>query len=162
MKIEWLPIEQVTPSDYNPRKDLKPRHKEFKRLRTSIQEFGFVDPLIWNKRTGRLIGGHQRLKVLKDLGHKVVPVSVVDFDDEKEKALNIALNKIEGAWDTEKLTQLLSELDDEFRVLVGFDKFEMEKFLVADSGELENFLDMDQQMNPDMVCPSCGHMWSTK
>lgn len=162
MKIEWLPIEAVTPADYNPRKDLQPRHKEYKRLKNSIQKFGFVDPLIWNKTTGRLIGGHQRLKVLKDLGYEKVPVSVVELSDEKEKTLNLALNKIEGGWDQDLLTNLLSELDDELRVLAGFDQFETQKFLGKEPKPLESFAEFDEDFgDDDMVCPNCGHMWSS-
>ena len=69
-----------------------------------------IRPLIWNKRTGNLVGGHQRFKVLIAQGAKDVEVSVVDLPLEKEKALNIALNKISGDWDEQKLAELLNDL----------------------------------------------------
>jgi ParB-like chromosome segregation protein Spo0J len=62
---------------------------------------------VWNERTGNLIGGHQRLKVLKERGDGEVEVSVVDLDKTKEKALNLALNKISGDWDYPKLKDVL-------------------------------------------------------
>jgi ParB-like chromosome segregation protein Spo0J len=68
MQIEKLKIEQLTPSDYNPRKDLKPGDKEYDKLKCSISEFGYVEPVIWNKTTGNIVGGHLRYKVLVAMG----------------------------------------------------------------------------------------------
>jgi ParB-like chromosome segregation protein Spo0J len=79
---------------------------------------------VWNKRTGNLVGGHQRFKILIEQGLKEVDVSVVELDLEKEKTLNLALNKISGDWDDEKLGQLLKELTqnaDFDSLLAGFD-----------------------------------------
>ena len=64
MQIAKLKTEQLTPSDYNPRKDLKPGDPEYDKLKCSIEQFGYVEPVIWNKTTGHVVGGHQRLKVL--------------------------------------------------------------------------------------------------
>lgn len=110
MNIQTIPINQINPAMYNPRVDLKPEHPEYQKLKKSVDEFGLVDPLIINERTGNLIGGHQRLKVIQDLGYTEVEVVIVDLPIEKEKALNIALNKIQGRWDEEKLITLLDEL----------------------------------------------------
>lgn len=71
-----------------------------------------VDPLILNARGNVLVGGHQRLTVLKELGYTEADVSIIDLPPEKEKALNIALNKIGGEWDNSKLSGLLQELSD--------------------------------------------------
>jgi ParB-like chromosome segregation protein Spo0J len=92
MVIEKKKVEDLKAADYNPRKDLKPGDAEYEKLKRSIEEFGYVEPIIWNKRTGLVVGGHQRLKVMKDLGHTEVDCVVVDLDEQKEKALNIALN----------------------------------------------------------------------
>ena len=110
MKVLTLPINQINPAPYNPRKNLKPGNPEYERLKRSIDTFGCVEPLVWNKRSGNLVGGHQRFKVLLARGDTEVDVSVVDLPPEKEKALNIALNKISGDWDPRKLAQLLDEL----------------------------------------------------
>lgn len=99
MQIEKLKIEQLIPSDYNPRKDLKPGDAEYDKLKRSIEQFGYVEPVIWNKTTGRVVGGHQRLKVLIDMGITEVECVVVELPETKEKALNVALNKISGDWD---------------------------------------------------------------
>ena len=58
----------LLPADYNPRKDLKPGDAEYEKLKRSIEQFGYVEPVIWNKTTGRVVGGHQRLKVLMAKG----------------------------------------------------------------------------------------------
>ena len=68
MQIEKIAVAELKAADYNPRKDLQPGDAEYEKLKRSIQEFGYVEPVIWNKRTGIVVGGHQRLKVMKDLG----------------------------------------------------------------------------------------------
>ena len=94
MLIEKKNTAELLPADYNPRKDLKPGDPEYDKLKRSIEQFGYVEPVIWNKVTGCVVGGHQRLKVLIDMGITEVECVVVEMDVEKEKALNIALNKI--------------------------------------------------------------------
>ncbi len=117
MRIKTIAIQEINPAPYNPRIDLKPGNPEYETLKRSIDTFGCVEPLVWNKRSGNLVGGHQRFKVLLARGDTEVDVSVVDLPPEKEKALNIALNKISGDWDPRKLAQLLDELVQ----LPGFD-----------------------------------------
>ena len=119
---------ELLPADYNPRKDLKPGDVEYEKLKRSIEQFGYVEPVIWNKATGRVVGGHQRLKVLMDLGFTEVDCVVVELPDEKEKALNVALNKISGDWDKDKLALLISDLQGaDFDVsLTGFDPAEID------------------------------------
>lgn len=124
MKIETVEIAKINPAPYNPRKDLKPGDSEYEKLKKSITEFDMVEPLVWNVRSGNLVGGHQRLKILQARGDDHVDVSVVDLDDTKEKALNLALNKISGEWDDGKLSALLGELSaiPELDIeLTGFD-----------------------------------------
>ncbi len=94
MNIQVKAIKDIKLSPYNPRKDLRPGDPAYDKLRKAILEFDMVEPLVWNKRSGRLIGGHQRLKILKEMGVENVQVSVVDLPEAKEKALNLALNKI--------------------------------------------------------------------
>jgi len=131
MEIEKITLEKINPAAYNPRKDLKPGDSEYEKLRKSITEFGFVEPLVWNRRTGNLVGGHQRLKILREMGFSEVEVSVVDLDDAKEKALNIALNKISGDWDMPLLKDLLEELDtgDFDMEITGFTSKEIEDLM---------------------------------
>lgn len=110
MKIVKKQIKDLTPATYNPRKDLQPGDKEYEQLKRSVQEYGYVEPVIFNRQTGIVVGGHQRLKVLEDLGYTEVECVEVDIDSTKEKALNVALNKISGEWDDIKLRDLLQDL----------------------------------------------------
>jgi DNA modification methylase len=110
MEIIKLPITEINPAPYNPRKNLQPDDPEYKQIEDSIDRFSLVEPLIWNRRNKHLVGGHQRFKVLVQKGFKEIEVSVVDLDLEHEKLLNIALNKVEGQWDGPKLASLLKEL----------------------------------------------------
>ena len=83
MKIQKTLINKINPAVYNPRLDLKPGDPEYDKLKQSILNFGYVEPLVWNERTGNLVGGHQRLKILIEQGFKEVEVSVVDLPLEK-------------------------------------------------------------------------------
>lgn len=131
MEIREININEINPALYNPRKNLQPGDSEYDKLKKSILAFDMIEPLVWNKRTGNLVGGHQRLKVLKELGYTKVEVSVVDLDAKKEKALNLALNKIQGEWDFPKLKDLLEELDTgDFDIeITGFDLKELEDLM---------------------------------
>ncbi|MDD5129599.1 MAG: DNA methyltransferase [Candidatus Omnitrophica bacterium] len=110
MDIREVSISSINPAIYNPRVDLSPKDPEYQKLKQSISTFGYVEPIVWNRRTGNLVGGHQRLKILIEQGLQSVQASVVDLPLDQEKALNLALNKIKGAWDNEKLAVLLDEL----------------------------------------------------
>jgi hypothetical protein len=123
MRIAKKRIDELMPANYNPRKDLQPGDDEYEKLKRSIEEFGCVDPIIWNARTGNVVGGHQRLKVLTELGETEIDCVILELSDTEEKALNVALNKISGNWDKKKLDKLLKELQEEdFDVsLTGFD-----------------------------------------
>ena len=112
MRIQKVDIQQLERAYYNPRVRLEPGDTEYELLKSSIQTFGYVIPIVWNERTGRVVGGHQRLSILEAEGVQRVEVSVVDLDEEQEKQLNIALNKIEGEWDNGMLRDLLNELDE--------------------------------------------------
>jgi hypothetical protein len=131
MDIQQIPAARLNPAAYNPRKSLKPGDKEYEKLKRSIAEFGYVEPVIWNRQTGNVVGGHQRLRVLMDMGHTDIACVVVDLDLMREKALNIALNKIQGDWDETKLASLMADFDAEaFDVsLTGFDAPEVDALL---------------------------------
>ncbi len=152
MHIQKISIKKINPAPYNPRKNLKPDDSEYQKLLRSIDEFGYIDPLIWNKKTGNLVGGHQRLKILQAKGLKEIDVSVVDLPIEKEKLLNIALNKISGQWDREKLAHLLDDIPEIDLELTGFDLPEAEN-LIADilgSDTAEDNFDLEAHLAKDL------------
>lgn len=160
MIIKKMQIADLLPADYNPRKDLQPGDKEYEKIKRSIDEFGYIEPIIWNKRTGHIVGGHQRIKVLAAAGVVEIDVSVVDIDSEREKALNIALNKISGDWDMPKLKDLLDGLDTSNIdiEITGFDMDEIEE-MMADTIPLD--LSDDESDGGDRekqtcFCPKCG------
>lgn len=127
MQVEKVSISKLNPAKYNPRKNLKPGDTEYEKLKRSMAEFGYVEPIIWNKRTGNIVGGHQRYKILHDMEYKEAECVIVDLDDNREKALNVALNKISGEFDIPLLTDLLKDLSaNDFDVsLTGFDENEI-------------------------------------
>lgn len=131
MRIEAVPVDRINPAPYNPRRDLKPGDPAYEKIQRSIGEFGLVEPLVWNERTGNLVGGHQRLNVLLEQGATEVECSVVSLPAAKERALNVALNKVQGEWDMVRLKDLLEELDTgEFDLsLTGFDEAEIERLM---------------------------------
>ena len=111
-EVRVLPIERLVPAPYNPRRSLKPTDKAYRKLEASLREFGLVEPLIWNERTGHVVGGHARLAILKAMGVTEVPVSVVRLSNARERALNVVLNNQEaqGRYDPERLADLMEEL----------------------------------------------------
>lgn len=148
MKVSHVPIRRINPAPYNPRMDLQPGDPEYEKIRTSMEDFGLLQPLVWNRRSGNLVGGHQRLKVLLNQGKRKVPVVAVDLPPEREKALNLALNRVQGSWDERKLAELLDEMVKipEFDVgVTGFDTPEIADLVatLAPAPRLEQEEDFD-------------------
>jgi len=145
MKIIKKKIDDLLPAVYNPRKDLTPNDKEYQKIKRSIEEFGYVEPIIYNVATNTIVGGHQRLKVLKELGYTEIDVVEIEETEEREKALNIALNKIEGEWDMAALKDLLQDLDtgNLDMALTGFDDWEIEQLMTQFHMEDDPFEDDD-------------------
>lgn len=157
-----LTLSELTPADYNPRKDLKPGDAEYEKLKRSLAEFGYVEPIIFNRTTGHVVGGHQRLKVLADLGYEQVDCVVVELDETREKALNIALNKISGQWDESKLALLIADLDasDFDAELTGFDEAEIQAMIgsLDDSDAHDDGFDLDAALE-EATFVEVGDIW---
>lgn len=131
MEIRTLKAAQLKVAEYNPRKDLQPEDSEYQKLRQSIETFGYVEPIIWNERTGRVVGGHQRLKVLLEQGREDIEAVVVCIEEKDEKILNVLLNKVKGRWDIGKLADLLQQLDEAGAMEVtGFEDWELQSLLM--------------------------------
>lgn len=113
MEFEVKRIADMNRAAYNPRVDLQPEDEEYQAIERSLKRHGLVQPIVWNRRTNTVVSGHQRLTVLEAQGEIEVTVSVVDLDDIQEKELNVALNKITGEWDDDKLSVILNELGEE-------------------------------------------------
>lgn len=117
MTIKRMPVSMLKPAKYNPRKDLKPGDPAYEKIKRSLHDFGYVDPVIWNEVTGNIVGGHQRFKVLTAEGATEIDCVVVHIENpQDEKALNIALNKAVGEWEPKALADLISDLQ-----LSGYD-----------------------------------------
>ena len=113
MEFEVKRIADMNRAAYNPRVDLQPEDEEYQAIERSLKRHGLVQPIVWNRRTNTVVSGHQRLTVLEAQGETEVTVSVVDLDNIQEKELNVALNKITGEWDDDKLSVILNELGEE-------------------------------------------------
>jgi len=100
MIIEKKKISELIPAPYNPRQSTKKQEADLKR---SLEKFGVVEPIIFNQRSGYIVGGHFRIRELKKLGYKEVDCVIVDLSDEDEKELNIRLNANTGEWEWEQL-----------------------------------------------------------
>ena len=120
METTMMKLKDIHPAVYNPRKTLKPGDTEYEALKNSLDRFGLAEPLIVNKTTGNLVSGHQRLNVLKANGVEEAEVVLVELDEDKEKLLNIAMNKIDGDWDYKKLEALFDEIDSDDIQFTGF------------------------------------------
>ena len=160
-ELKTIPVGELKPAEYNPRKKLKPSDKEYEKIKNSIEEFGFADPLVVNADM-TIIGGHQRLTVAMALGYTEVPCAVVDIDKVREKALNIALNKITGAWDESLLADLLADIQaSEFDLgKTGFDPPEIETLFnsVHDKDVKEDDFDVEEELKKPCFSKA-GDIW---
>ena len=149
-KIEKKALVDMTMARYNPR-DID--EVSLARLEYSLKRFGYVEPIVWNKTTGNIVGGHQRYKILSEEGVEEAHVMVVEFDDDEEVWANLTLNnpETEGDWDdpVEELLEQVRSDDNELYDCLGFD-------------ELHKTLQKPQTDNEpvgDTVCPCCNHSW---
>ena len=162
MNIVRMPISELKPAEYNPRVQLKKGDAEYEKLKRSIENFGYVEPIIFNKTTGNVVGGHQRLNVLLAMEESEIDVVVVELDPDKEKALNVALNKITGEWDNQKLDELLRELSDvDLLAATGFSEEEYEALISR--VDINDFFGEEPEERPakegkakKVTCPHCG------
>ena len=162
MQWQTLALDELRPAAYNPRKKLKPGDKEYEKIKNSILEFGYVEPIIVNYDM-TVIGGHQRLTVLRDLGYTEAQGVVLHIEDEnKVKALNIALNKITGAWNEQLLADLLVDLQSvDFNTdLTGFEAPEIEQLFskVHNKKIKEDDFDVDAELQKPPVS-KLGDLW---
>lgn len=164
MKIERMKLAELIPADYNPRTITAAAYKG---LTASIERFGLVQPIIFNERTGRVVGGHQRLKVLLDKGEAETDVAVVDLPEAEEKALNLTLNNqaIAGQF-TEDVLAILEELqalipdaciDLRLGEIADLDLAAMRPEFGMDP--LDNLDTLDEFSGKEVTCPECGHVF---
>lgn len=161
MEIKELPLKELKPAAYNPRKKLKKGDKEYEKIKQSLLKFGYVDPIIVNEDL-TVIGGHQRLTVLKDLDYETAKCVIVKLSKEDEKALNIALNKITGQWDDALLADLLLDLQEsDFNLdLTGFEPPEIDDILsnVHDKELSEDEFDVEEELKKPTLSRH-GDIW---
>ena len=134
MRFEMIKVSDIVLADYNPRVHLTPNDLEYKEIKKSIEQNGYIEPIVVNEVNMHCVDGEQRLSVLKDLGVDAIMASVVHIEDiEQEKKLNIGLSRIDGRDDEAKLNDLLSDGSiSEF--LITFDAKMPEEFSDGDFG----------------------------
>ena len=160
---EWhtreMSLDALMPMEHNPRTI---SDRSYSGLVRSIERFGFVEPIVWNERTGHVVGGHQRLRALKELGHEMGLVVVVDMPESEEVPANMTLNnpEIEGEW-SEPILDLLSQLEQADRDL--YDGLNMENLRRGIEGRTPSGINGDEDDDDDddllTTCPCCGHEW---
>lgn len=155
-------LEDMHPAEYNPRYDLQPGDLEYEQLRASVMANGFLQPIVWNQRTGNIVGGEQRFKVLSEMGVTEITCAVVDIPLEDEQEANINLNESQGRWEDELLQDMLSNMDVDSidPMAMGFTSDELEHVLTGlDTLHDEGIFDMtmEPEKKPLMIkCPHCG------
>jgi hypothetical protein len=161
MNIQKLKLAELNPAAYNPRKALKPGDPEFEKLKNSIEHFGYVELIVVNsKNNNTVISGHQRLSVLKHIGQTEVECVIVELDTEQEKALNIAMNKVAGDWDKNKLLLVIADLQgSDFDVsLTGFDADELADLFDGKKDIEEDDFDVDKALGSEAFVKK-GDVW---
>lgn len=181
MEIEHIKITDLKPAEYNPRRI---SDEDYQKLKNSISTFGLVDPIIVNLKNMHIVGGHQRYDVLLDehmldndflaelpmirlgdVGFVFTDTNLSIADDDHEKALNLALNKISGDWDNDKLSMVLEDLEDSDLdlELTGFEEYELMELKFNNDIEYDdNISESDLSENTSskevkrIICPYCG------
>lgn len=144
---------QISLADYNPREITKENRK---RLKNGLEKFGLVSTLVWNKRTGTLVSGHQRVSIMDEKNNYGngndydITVSVVDLSPKEEAELNVQLNNaaMQGDFDIDKLNDMVKNLDVDINNL-GFSDVELDVLFSDDGGELERKLSDIEQVQED-------------
>lgn len=163
MNLEKRKLTELVAAEYNPRKALEPKDEEYQKIKRSIEYFGYVDPIIINY-DNTIIGGHQRTRIMSDMGMDEVDVVVLDLSKEDEMALNVALNKLDGEWNEEVLAEILKEIQDNGDLdLTGFNVEEFEGFMreMEDEFSLQEVGNLEEEYKvpevPRLICPNCEH-----
>jgi len=167
MIIKTIKFCDVNRAAYNPRIELKPGMPEYEKLKKSVKTFGHVLPLVFNKTTGTLCGGHQTMTVLEEMGKTEAEMSIVELDVNHEKALNIVLNKAQGLWDDFKLADILTELGDITNFDIEITGFDLDEMIAACVTPLdtdtdkppEEFTEYTEDMETKNECPKCGYRY---
>lgn len=187
METTTISINDLISPTYNPRQISK---EEMQKLENSITEFGLVSPIVINLKNNHIIGGNQRFNTLLSINQKKgdfykeltliklgdIGLAFIDEDltlesEDHEKALNLALNKISGEWDFEKLGEILDELTvNEFNIeLTGFEDFEVQEINFEEDSYIDNSENNEEIEDFDEIniddyegqhkCPKCGYEW---
>lgn len=162
-----MKLSAIKPAPYNPRKDLQPEDSAYQKIRNSINDHGFIQPIIYNKKTGHAVGGNQRLKILINGGVKEAVCAVIDVPLAQEKRINIALNNIGNMYDQPKLRSLMLQLRDAGYDLrkTAFDDDEIARITQDWDAQIGTFfLDDDedggmQHQVRTYKCPYCGEVF---
>ena len=167
MEIVKIDINELISPEYNPRQITD---DEMGKLKNSINEFGYIAPIIVNKHNNHIVGGNQRYEALKELGYEEIDVVYIyEKDENREKALNIALNKISGEWDEVKLNQIFTEMKlaafDKVS-LTGFEDYEVQELSIINDINYDDDFDLtDDDLSEDkeeevekdeVTCPYCN------
>lgn len=127
MEVREVPISSIEEWTDNPRRQRDEGDIQYESLKTSLERWDVLEPIVWNERTGQIVAGHQRVQVLEDKGRDLVPATVVDLNYNEQRALSLALNKIDGSWDEDKLESVLEDVAEESTVqYLGFDEQELD------------------------------------
>lgn len=162
-----MKLDDITPAPYNPRVDLKPEDAEYKAIKRSIQDHGFIQPIVYNEQTGNAVGGNQRLKILKELGVTEAVCAIIRVPLVREMEISVALNKHDNLWDREKLRDVMLQLKEaKYDVLkTAFDQLEFEQLTQELGSNISSFFEEEQQedQKPKKAhrykCPYCGEIF---
>lgn len=154
-RVITIPFAQMKPAPYNPR-EMTPKAQAA--LERSLQRFGLVDTIVWNKRTGHIVGGHKRVAILQTHGETEAPVVEVDLDPVEEKALNLTLNNPYAQGDFTANTEVILEelkaiLPDAYDSLMLFELDQQRQAIPSAGGGYDeadqDLLQPEFNLNPD-------------
>lgn len=153
---ETIALDAYAPAPYNPRTISK---HDMANLQRSIERWGDLENVVVNKRTGHIVSGHQRVEAAKAAGLKDFRAVVIDVNEDEEKLINLAMNRVRGEWDEPGLGALLGELGELPGVdvsLAGFGESELSALTTRfDPVSVQAQARLDEKAK--VKCPECGH-----
>lgn len=162
-EYQKIELSRIIPAPYNPRVDLQPEDPEYQTIKKSILDHGFIQPIVYNKRTGNAVGGNQRLKILKELGIEETICAVIDVPLIREMEISVALNRHDNLWDREKLREIMLQFRDEGydATSTGFDQNEIASLTQEMNLSISGFFDEEDTPAKEKAihtykCPFCG------
>lgn len=161
LEVTRVPLQKLKPHPQNPRRHPDPGTPQWEALKASLAH-DYFDPIVWNKRSGMLVSGHLRVKVLKEMGYRAADAVIVNYDERTHLARMLAANRFIGTDDEHALLEVLRDLDNQLPLSTYLEEDLRELLTRLNPEAPAEFDQFDENLPVEHKCPKCGYQWSGK